>query len=221
MGADAAVFSEGDTVSIVTAKGQSIRFEAEEVRDTMNHQEMTGGALHRHVHEGLTVPRKPYYALWSYKVLQSERFDLLGNSLAILAGIASPTRARRMVAWVEAECEALRDKGLLAVGLPPCFFPYQQPEDPDWRHRNAEFNRPGDYHNGGVWPFVCGFYVAALVRPARERPVAWGFNEWFRAQDGTPQGQDWQTWSAALFLYAAKCVQTGTTPFFDNVRNPA
>jgi hypothetical protein len=208
--------------------------EADDVRDTMNHQEMKGGVLNRHVHEGLTVPHKPYYALWSYKVLQSERFDLLGNSLAILTGIASPTRARRMVAWVEDECDALREKGLLTVGLPPCFFPYQQPEDPDWRHRNAEFNQPGNYHNGGVWPFICGFYVAALVaagrprlaqkrlldlvalvRPAREKPVAWGFNEWFRAQDGTPQGQDWQTWSAALFLYAAKCVQTGTTPFFE------
>src|SRR5690348_9146433 len=44
------------------------------------------------VHEGLKVKYKPYYALWSYKVLNSERFDLLGNSLAILPVIASPTR---------------------------------------------------------------------------------------------------------------------------------
>jgi hypothetical protein len=28
-------------------------------------------------------------------------------------------------------------------------------------------------------------------------------------------GQDWQTWSAALFLYAAKCVEDKETPFFD------
>ena len=31
----------------------------------------------------LVVKHKPYYALWSYKILSSERFDLLGNSLAI------------------------------------------------------------------------------------------------------------------------------------------
>ena len=37
------------------------------------------------VHEGLVVKHKPYYAFWSYKIYNSERFDLLGNSLAILS----------------------------------------------------------------------------------------------------------------------------------------
>jgi len=32
-------------------------------------------------------------------------------------------------------------------------------------------------------------------------------------------GQDWQTWSAALYLYAAKCVEEKSTPFFDEMRN--
>jgi hypothetical protein len=36
------------------------------------------------------------------------RFDLLGNSLAILTGIASPDRARNLVASVEAESDATR-----------------------------------------------------------------------------------------------------------------
>ncbi len=31
-------------------------------------------------------------------------------------------------------------------------------------------------------------------------------------------GQDWQTWSAALYLYAVKCVETKKTPFFDEMR---
>jgi len=31
-------------------------------------------------------------------------------------------------------------------------------------------------------------------------------------------GQDWQTWSAALYLYAAKCVEDKKTPFFDDIR---
>ena len=73
----------------------------------MGHFAITGDVQHRHVHEGLALRHKPYYALWSYKVLRSERFDLLGNSLAILTGIASPTRAKALVRWIEAECEAL------------------------------------------------------------------------------------------------------------------
>jgi hypothetical protein len=46
-----------------------------------------------------------------------------------------------------------------------------------------------------------------------------GFNEWIKAQNGLPMGQDWQTWSAALYLYATKCVEEKGTPFFDAVRH--
>jgi hypothetical protein len=188
-------------------------------------------------HEGLAVRKRPYYAMWAYKALNSERFDLLGNCLAILSGLASPTRATDIVAWVERFCRSMRRAGELAVELPPCLFPFIQRDDPDWRPRYEEFNRPGEYHNGGVWPFVCGFYVAALVaagrpklamsrlqalarlaEPARVHPVEHGFNEWFDAQTGSPRGEDWQSWSAAMFLYAAACVERGETPFFDEVR---
>ena len=48
--------------------------------------------------------------------------------------------------------------------------------------------------------------------------VGFGFNEWLKAQDGKPMGQDWQTWSAALYLYAVKCVEERKTPFFDEIR---
>lgn len=197
-----------------------------------------GEAQHRHVHEGLVLPHKPYFATWAYKVLTDERFDLLGNSLAILSGLASRSRSRSMITWIERECEALREEGELALDLPPNYFPYIRPEDPDWRRRYDRYNRPGDYHNGGVWPFICGFYVAAivatgryqlaekkllalteLVQPAREADVEFGFNEWFRAQDGTPQGSDWQSWSAAMYLYAAICVEERRTPFFDEIRS--
>jgi len=60
--------------------------------------------------------------------------------------------------------------------------------------------------------------LTELVRPAREADVEFGFNEWIRAQDGTPQGQDWQSWSAAMYLYAAACVEQKETPFFDDIR---
>lgn len=205
--------------------------------DLMNRLEVIADERNPHEHEGLVVPSKPYYALYSYKIFHSERFDLLGNSLAILTGIASRNRARDMVAWVETECQALRKNGDLAVDLPPCLFPYILSQHPDWRPRYERHNLPGDYHNGGVWPFVCGFYVAAcvaagdmelaerkllalteLVKPWHENEADWGFNEWIKAQTGQPSGRDWQTWSASMYLYAAECVQRQTTPFFDEIR---
>ena len=57
-----------------------------------------------------------------------------------------------------------------------------------------------------------------LVRPSREADVDFGFNEWVRAQDGTVKGQDWQSWSAAMYLYAAISVEQKQTPFFDEIR---
>lgn len=213
--------------------------QADRVRSQMNRFRITAPRRQRHVHEGLTMPRKPYYALWTYKVHRSERFDLLGNSLAILTGLASPSRAGRLIAWIEEETTALRARGELGIDFPPNFFPFIQPTDPDWMPRYERFNRPGEYHNGGLWPFVGGFYVAALVaagrqrlaeqklltltelvRPAKNPELDFGFNEWLYARDGRPGGQDWQTWSAAMYLYAAACVENGRALFFEEFRTP-
>ena len=210
---------------------------AERMHSEMSRFTITGGTIPHHVNEGLVVKHKPYYAFWSYKIHSSERFDLLGNSLAILSGIASPSRSEEMISWIEDECESMKKRGDLAVDLPPNFFPYIKPDDPDWHPRYAIYNNPGEYHNGGIWPFICGVYVAALVAAkkhalAQEKllaltrlikisnnsKISFGFNEWIKAQNGKPMGQDWQTWSAALYLYAAKCVEIKQTPFFDEMR---
>jgi len=212
--------------------------QAEMLKDNMGRFTVKSDRQNRHIHEGLVLPAKPYYALWSYKVYRSERFDLLGNSLAILSGIASVSRANHLVTWIEAECKEMQKNENLAVDLPPNFFPYVRPEDPDWMPRYKKYNQPGEYHNGGIWPFICGFYIAALVatgkfilaqkkllalaklvQQPRVADVEFGFNEWHRAQDGTPQGQDWQSWSAAMYLYAAACVEQKRTPFFEDIRD--
>ena len=223
------------TYSYLCLLGQQER--ADKMHSAMSRFTITGDKMNHHVHEGLTVKHKPYYAFWSYKIYCSERFDLLGNSIAILSGIASPTRANEMISWIEEECANLNKNGELAVDLPPNFFPFIKLEDADWLSRYKKFNMPGEYHNGGIWPFICGFYVAALVaakryKLAEKKLVAltqlvkksnandldYGFNEWIKAQDGNPMGQDWQTWSAAIYLYAVKCVEDKKTPFFDEIR---
>lgn len=187
----------------------------------------------QHIHEGLSLAGKPYYALYVYKQYISERFDTLGNSLAILFGLADQTRAKEIIAWVESACESQRQSGNLACDLPPCLIPFIQPEDEDWRPRYLLYNQPGEYHNGGIWPFISGFYIAALtaagehdlalkkfnaltelVKLSRRDGLAFGFNEWLGAQDCQPRGQDWQAWSAAMYLYAAACVERSAVPLF-------
>jgi hypothetical protein len=211
--------------------------EAEQLRSLVNRFDVRRDVGSHHIHEGLVVRSKPYFAMYSYKVYNNERFDLLGNCLASLTGLASRSRRQKLVRWVEGECDALMAQGELAVDLPPCLIPYIRADDPDWRSRYEKFNLAGEYHNGGVWPFICGFYVAAcvaagrhglarrkllaltdLVSLHRREPLTWGFNEWIKAQDGQPKGCDWQSWSAAMYLYAVACVERHSTPFFDEVR---
>ncbi len=224
-----------NTVTYLYLKLLGLDERAARLKQEMEHFTIKGDKQNRHVHEGLVLRSKPYYALWSYKVYRSERFDLLGNSLAIISGIASRTRAGHLINWIEDECEALKKSGELAVDLPPNFFPYIRQDDPDWRPRYQKYNLPGEYHNGGIWPFICGFYIAALVAAGKEKlaekklvaltnlikqkrteDLEFGFNEWHRAQDGTPCGQDWQSWSAAMYLYAAECVLKNKLLLLDN-----
>jgi hypothetical protein len=180
---------------------------------------------------------KPYFAFWSYKVFTGNGFDLLGNSLAILSGLATFDRANQIIDWVENECNSMMVNGDLSVDMAPNFFPFTRPGNEDWHKRYEQFNMPGNYHNGGIWPFICGLYVAALVAAKRHElaekkllvltklvklsqdpNLDFGFSEWIKAQTGDVMGVDWQTWSAALYIYAATCVEQKRTPYFDEIR---
>ena len=210
---------------------------ANDLGNSINEFTYSSDTNHISSNEGLAITNKPYYALWSYKVYSSDRFDLLGNSIAILSGLATKEKAKDIVEWIEKSCVSMRKDKVLALNLTPNFFPFIQREDPDWLPRYEEFNKPGDYHNGGIWPFISGFYIAALVaakeyesaerelleltkliKIARNPELEYGFNEWYKAQDGKPMGQDWQTWSASNYLYAATCVQNRSTIFFENIQ---
>jgi glycogen debranching enzyme len=83
------------------------------------------------------------------------------------------------------------------------------------------------YHNGGVWPMVGGFWVLALTR-AGYRDLAWmelaklaraaalndwEFNEWLHGETHVPSGMPRQSWNAATFLWAEHMLRTGEDVF--------
>lgn len=164
----------------------------------------------------------PYVAFRDF----ADRFDTLGNLLAILLGVADDAKAARILDYIEATG--------LAEPLPVrALYPPIQPGEPDWRtyYRVRNLNQPDHYHNGGAWPFVGGIYVAALVKAGRtqraEEELAkladmnrrgrhdeWEFNEWFHGLSGRPMGQAGQSWSAALYVFAHEAVSRGSVPVF-------
>lgn len=163
----------------------------------------------------------PYVAFRDY----ADRCDVLGCLLAVLLGVADRAKSDKILDYIHG-C------GLDQPYPARALYPAINPGERDWRdyYRVRNLNLPHHYHNGGAWPFIGGLYVAALVQAGRqeeaERQLArltamnrhgktreWGFNEWFHGLSGEPMGYDGQSWSAALYLFAAEAVERGAVPW--------
>ncbi len=170
---------------------------------------------------------RPYYLPYMGFREWCDRFDTLGNLCAVLFGVSSPTQTEKIFAFV-------RGAGVDQPHPIKAVHPSVQPGERDWReyYRLRNLNLPDQYHNGGAWPFLGGFYVASLVQAGRlddargqlERLTAmnrrsrgdgeWGFNEWFHGRSGEPMGFEGQSWSAAMYAFAHECVARGRVPVF-------
>jgi glycogen debranching enzyme len=165
----------------------------------------------------------PYMGFRDY----ADRFDTFGNLLAIVFGIADQTQANLILDY-------LQSCGLNDPYPVQCLYPPVQPGDKDWREyfRVRNLNQPYHYHNGGSWPFIGGFYVAALVQAGRLDEAhtqlgslaamnhdgvrdEWEFNEWFHPLSGRPMGFAGQSWSAAMYLFAYHAVANQQNTIFN------
>lgn len=142
------------------------------------------------------------------------RFDGLANVLASLLDVADDRRRQKVDRYISNLTQDLR------IRLLPAFHPVITPVDEDWQDLHITFsytfkNRPYEYHNGGLWPMITGFYVADLARRnhteiARDflagihsanasemNDEPWSFPEYINGQDFSPGGTRQQCWSAA------------------------
>ncbi|HEV2269127.1 MAG TPA: glycoside hydrolase 100 family protein [Steroidobacteraceae bacterium] len=144
-----------------------------------------------------------------------EEGDVFGNILALLCGLADPPAARRTLDALQ-RAKVSRLYPVRAVIRPirrrsALWRPYMA------RHRQ---NEVWQYHNGGIWPMVGGFWVAALAAAGRRSQARlelenlarvcalrnWAFTEWLHGTKATPRGMAGQSWNAAAFLLAERAV---------------
>jgi len=137
--------------------------------------------------------------------------DAFGNALAVLYGLADrPFASKILRALMRAR---VHDPYPLRAVVRPIrkqstlWRPYMQ------RHRQ---NAAWQYHNGGIWPMVGAFWIAALVAQDKPREAKsalvrfaracalddWGFTEWLHGKTLSPRGMRGQSWNAAGYLMA-------------------
>jgi hypothetical protein len=141
--------------------------------------------------------------------------DVFGNILAVLFGLSDAEGAERILRALQ-DAKVDRPFPVRAVCAPisrndPLWRPYME------RHgQNVEHQ----YHNGGAWPFLGGFWVVLLAALGRGRGAGealeslagmnrmngWGFHEWFHGVTGEPRGMRGQSWNAAMFLLAHRAL---------------
>jgi len=146
-----------------------------------------------------------------------EEGDVFGNLLAILFGLADAKQSRRIL-------RAL-DKAAIGARHPvrvTC-MPIRR-TDSLWRAYMARHRQNFEhrYHNGGIWPFIGGFWVMTLALLGKRRLAArqlerlarvnaingWEFNEWFHGKTGKPSGMAGQSWNAAMYLLALRALES-------------
>lgn len=142
--------------------------------------------------------------------------DVFGNLLAILYGPAGESMGHRIVQTLIAARAA--EPYPVRVTLHPLPRSHELWRPYMGRHQQ---NRVHQYHNGGIWPFVGGFWVLALerlglhdlARTELRRLAAvnaldgWRFTEWFHGRSLAPMGMAGQSWNAATLLLARRALQ--------------
>ncbi len=181
-----------------------------------------------------TISSRPFYLPWVAFREYGGWCDSLGNLLTVLVGLADGHRTEHILRYMQ-------QVGMAEPYPTKAIYPPIYPGESDWRdyYRSRNLNLPHQYHNGGIWPMVGGFHVAALVQQARQREAwhgeaarllkrlaeanqqgieaPWEFTEWLHGERGHPMGYAQQAWSAAMFLYADHAVRTGKLPLFDDL----
>lgn len=183
-----------------------------------------------------TISSRPYYLPFVAFREYGDWFDSLGNCLAILCGVADGHHRQHILRY-------MHQVGIAEPFPTKAIHPPIYPGEKDWRqyYRSRNLNLPHQYHNGGIWPMVGGFHVAALVRHGEHKEARrllkglakanlqgvnakWEFNEWLHGESGQAMGYERQAWSAAMYLFADTAVRERRLPLFDallDIKPPA
>lgn len=148
-------------------------------------------------------------------------YDAFANSLALLLNIGTVDYQNRMLNYSYELAEQT------TLGLVPAFWPPIFETDEHWNllKNNCKYefrNHPYEFHNGGSWPMVNGFFGLALYsKNEREKAkeilakingvnaqFEFSFYENFNTKTAEPNGVAFCAWSAAATILVHQSLTT-------------
>ncbi|TVP49432.1 MAG: fructofuranosidase/invertase [Mongoliibacter sp.] len=182
------------------------------------HQDWESSGVHVEAKKRLMEEKGPQpYLIASFHPAGYQPYvDFLGNALAMIFKIHP--EPENCLNWAQKE-----------IGVfTPAFHPTIYRDDKDFHllENNFRFefrNKPNEFHNGGIWPMVNGFWgLAAFIHKGKAEAEFicnnitqlnklndWEFNECFNRKTFHPCGVPKCTWSAAGQVMLSSAIQKG------------
>lgn len=169
---------------------------------------------------------KQFYLPWRWKNHgkyheKGEWFDSLGNILAIIFDLAEKNQSEKIISYIKSK---KIDKPYPVKAI----YPAIKKGSKDWQDYflDAESGKPWHYLNAGIWTYIGGFYICALVKMKKFKEAEkqlqklaeanmknnGNFVEWLHGLTGkigrTEAGvESYQGWNAAMYIVAYESVK--------------
>jgi len=149
------------------------------------------------------------------------QFDAFANSLALFLNIGSDDFQNSILEY------SLELKSEMSLQLLPAFWPPIKESDLDWNllKNNCKYefrNYPNEFHNGGSWSMVNGFFGLALTAKDKKAEASqlldaindanaaedFSFYENFNSETKEPNGVPFCAWSAAAAVMLHQSINT-------------
>ncbi|MEM4625598.1 MAG: glycoside hydrolase 100 family protein [Candidatus Pacearchaeota archaeon] len=143
----------------------------------------------------------------SYREI-GEWFDSFGNVLSIIYGLANRDMSNKIIDYIKTK--NIDSPFPLKSIFPPIYKTSKYWQD---YYLDCDAKEPYNYLNGGIWPFIGGFYIIALIKEKRIREaeeelirlakinLIGNFPEWVNPLDSRTYGE-LQAWSAGMYIAA-------------------
>ena len=140
-------------------------------------------------------------------------FDSLGNLMAIIFGLTDKNKSKKILDYIKSE----------NISKPwpiKSIYPPINKNSKYWKNYflDCEAGTPNHYLNGGIWPFIGGFYLLALIKLKKfnsakkqlkflaELNLKYEFPEWIDPITKKGYGKN-QSWNAGMYILAYNSIK--------------